>query len=60
MQPEVHKGRGGVFDRREALIERLRLKQPFDQSLRHRRPAFVVEREAAQHLRPLQPALVDL
>ena len=60
MQPQVDQCGGGVFDRRPALIEPARVEKLVHERLRHRLAGFGVEREAAQHLRLLDPMLVKL
>jgi len=47
MQSEIDQSRGGIFDRRETLIELARRKQPLQQSLRHWLTCLMVESEAA-------------
>ena len=60
MQVEVDHGRGDIFDRGEALVEVARRNEPPQQLLGHRRAGPVVPGKAAQHLRLLEPMLVEL
>ena len=60
MQLQVDQRGGGVFDRRPALIEPARGEKLVDKRLRHRLAGLVVQREAAQHLRLLNPVLEKL
>src|SRR5258708_36496548 len=50
MELEVDERRGGVFNRRPALIEPARFEELVDQRVGHRLAGFIVEREAAPHL----------
>ena len=60
MQLQVDQRRGGVFDGRPALIEPARFEELVDERIGHRLAGFIVEREAAQHLRLQDPMLEDL
>ena len=60
MQVEVDERAGGVFDRREALIEGARREQPVEQCFRHRLAGAEMARVPLQDLRHLQPVLVEL
>ena len=60
MQLQVDQRGGCVFDSRPALIEPARLEKLVDQRLGHRLAGFIVEREAAQHLRLQDPMLKNL
>ena len=52
--------RGDIFDRGEALVEIARGDQPLQQILRHRLAGPIMAGKAPQHLRLLQPVLVEL
>ena len=60
VQLHVDHRRAEIFDRGEALVERLRLLDLVDQRLRHRLAGLVVLGEPLQHLRRQQPILVHL
>ena len=60
MEIEVDDCTGDIFDRGKALVEIARGDEPLQKVLRHRLAGLVVQREAAQHLRLLQPVLVKL
>src|ERR1700677_1278236 len=60
MELQVNQRRGCVFDGRPALIEPARGEKLVDERLGHRFAGFIVEREAAQHLRLLNPVLKNL
>jgi hypothetical protein len=57
MQIEVGFGASNVFERGETFIEITRGDEPGQQLLRHRRAGLVMQREAPQQLRLLQPML---
>ena len=60
MEIEIGEGRSQVFDRAESLVEIARGEKPLQQVFRHRRAGLVVPGEAPQHLRLLEPMLVEL
>ena len=60
MQLQVDQRGGGVFDGREALVEAPRADELVEQRLGHRLAGLVMDREAAKHLRLLEPVLVEL
>ena len=60
MEIEIDEGRSEVLDRGEALIEIARGDQPLQQLFRHRLAGLVMPGEAPQHLRLLEPMLVEL
>src|ERR1700730_8755896 len=60
MYIEIDERRGDVFHRRLALIEGARGEKPAQLALPERLAGAIVEREAAQDFRPLQPMLEQL
>ena len=60
MQVEIDQRRGDVFERLAAAVEVLRRHQLLHQRLGDRLAGLVVARELAQHLRLLEPVLVEL
>ena len=60
MEIEIDQRRGDIFDRGKALVESARGEQPLQQFLRHRLAGLVMQGEAPQHFRLLEPVLVEL
>ena len=57
---EIDQGGGDIFHRRPAHVEIARLQEPLEHRFRHRLAGFVMQGEAPQHFRPLEPMLVEL